>query len=219
MRTHWVVVVAALAGAGCAGKLEDVVRLQASQDLACPARDVEVYDRRSDNYVRDFTVVGCGKTAHYQAACNMVESCVAYQPRTNVDAAASESLTAGVDAVTPAEPVEDKPGEWTVVETVRPKPPPAPEPVTIVEVSPGPGQRIAVELHNTCGETISLFLGDDPAGSGQHMTLGSTNMTTLQVPAGTKLWLVDGSGSGTAGVTLESSMRAVDATCSGLSAR
>ena len=56
MRTHWVVVVAALAGAGCAGKLEDVVRLQASQDLACPARDVEVYDRRSDNYVRDFTV-------------------------------------------------------------------------------------------------------------------------------------------------------------------
>lgn len=221
MRTHWVVVVAVVAGSGCAGKLEDVVRLQAARDLECPAADVEVYDRRSDNYVRDFTVVACGKTAHYQAACNMVETCVAYQPRASgMDAAASESLTAGVDAVGPAEPPEEKPGEWTVVETVRPKPPPPPEPVTIVEVAPSSSEpRIAVELHNTCGETISLFMGEDPAGSGQRMSLASTNMTTLQVPAGTKLWLLDRSGSGTAGVTLEASMRAVEASCEGLSAR
>lgn len=224
MRTQGLIVIATLAAFGCAGKLSEVVRLQAARDLECPADQVEVFDRRSDNYVRDYTVVACGKTAHYQAACNMTETCVAYQPRqTGQDAAASEALTAGVDAVPTSEPEappEEVPGQWNVVETVRPKPPPAPPPATVIEFDAGPpGSQITVELHNTCGETVALFLGEDPKGSGQRMSLASTNMTTLRAAPGTKLWLLDRDGNGAAGVTMAPGMRAVEASCAGLSAR
>jgi hypothetical protein len=129
MRMHWLVVVAALTG--CAGKLEEVVREQAAKDLRCPAAEVEVFDQRSDNYVRDYSVSGCGQTAHYQAACSMVESCVAYRPdKLGKDAAGSEALTAGIDAVPGGESVEEvavaEDGTVTVTQTG----PPAPAPET-----------------------------------------------------------------------------------------
>jgi hypothetical protein len=228
MRTHRVVILVAatLLAGGCAGKLEEVVRAQAARDLRCPEADIDVHDRRSDNYVRDYTVNGCGQTAHYQAACNMTDTCVAYRPdMLGKDAAASEALTAGVDAVPESEPAEEPPvvpGEWTVVETVRPKPPPAP-PATVQEVDAAvttTAPPAVVTLRNVCPETISLFIGEAPeSGEGRMMSLASTNMTQLRVPPGTKLWLLDRDQRGLTGVTLEASMHEVDADCSGLSAR
>src|SRR5687768_8186369 len=97
-------VMALVTASACAGKLDGIVRSQAALDLACPEDQVQISDLRSDNYVRDFSVSGCGRSAHYQAACSMVGSCTAY--RAGEIAAdslpASDALTVGTDDLQPA---------------------------------------------------------------------------------------------------------------------
>jgi len=227
MRMHWLVILAA--STGCAGKLEEVVREQAAKDLHCPAADVEVLDQRSDNYVRDYSVSGCGQTAHYQAACSMVDSCVAYRPdKLGKDAAASEALTAGIDAVPVGESVEEVAVAEDGTVTVTKTGPPAPAPETktplavaeAVEGSTAAEPLVTLTLRNTCTETVTLWFGPTPgAGEGRMMTLGSTNMATVRVKQGEQMWLLDRAQTGTAGIAVDASMHEVDAGCGGLSAR
>lgn len=220
------VVIVAVSLTGCAGKLVDVVRAQAAKDLNCPESEVDVYDQRSDNYVRDYTVTGCGRSAHYQAACSMVEACVAYRPdKLGKDAAASESLTAGLDAV-PQETVEEVVVAEDGTVTVNRSGPPAPEPKTplqvaeAVEVSDVNAPMMSVTLRNVCPETVTLWFGPTPnAGEGRLMTLGSTNMATVRVKQGEQLWLLDRARGGTAGVQVDAGMSEVEIGCGGLSTR
>jgi hypothetical protein len=188
-----------------------------------------VFDQRSDNYVRDYSVSGCGQTAHYQAACDMVESCVAYRPdKLGKDAAGSVALTAGLDAVPGGESVEEvavaEDGTVTVTRTGPPVA--APEtrtPLAVAEaaeVTTAAEPMVTLTLRNTCTETVTLWFGATPgAGEGRMMTLGSTNMSTVRVKQGEQLWLLDRAQSGTAGIAVDASMREVDAGCGGLSAR
>jgi hypothetical protein len=227
MRTRWIIVAVALTG--CAGKLEEVVRLQAAKDLNCPVGEVDVVDQRSDNYVRDYSVSGCGQTAHYQAACSMVESCVAYQPaKIGKDAAASEALTAGIDAVPGSESVEEvviaADGTMTVNRSgPAAAPPPAKTPLELAqeaEAAQANEPLLSVTLRNTCSETVTLWFGPTPgSGVGHMMTLASTNMATVRVRPGEQLWVLDREHNGTAGVAVDASMREVDVGCAGLTAR
>lgn len=226
LRMHWIAVLAVLTG--CAGQLDEVVRLQAAKDLNCPVDKVDVVDLRSDNYVRDYSVSACGQTEHYQAACSMVEACVAYRPdKIGKDAAASMALTAGVDAL-PRESVEEvvvaQDGTVTVNRSgPAAEAPPAKTPLEVaeaVEANQAGYALLAVTLRNTCPETVTLWFGATPGtGAGHMMTLASTNMATVRVPEGEQVWVLDRAHNGTAGVAIDASMREVDVGCAGLTAR
>lgn len=207
---------------GCAGKLDDVVRVQAAQDLKCPADEVSVRDLRSRNYARDYTVTGCGQEVHYQAACNMVGSCVAYQPRDlardETGVIASGALTAGSDDLAPAEPGLATPGEAVGADGA------------VAEAAVGAdgavaeptGEPRSVQLRNECEHTVALFVGSRPRqDTGRYMTLGSMNTVTLSVRAGEPVWLLDEKGAGVTSVAVDrgSSEIVVADGCSGLSAR
>lgn len=202
---------------GCAGKLDDVVRVQAAQDLKCPADEISVRDLRSRNYARDYTVTGCGQEVHYQAACNMVGSCVAYQPRDlardETGVIASGALTAGSDDLAPAEPGPAAPGEAAPGEAAVGADAPVAEPT---------GEPRSVLLRNECEHTVALFVGPRPRqDSGRYLTLGSMNTVTLGVRAGEPVWLLDEKGAGVTSVAVDrgSSEIVVADGCSGLSAR
>lgn len=226
-RTHWIALLAALTG--CAGKLDEVVREQAAKDFLCSPKDIDVYDQRSDNYVRDYMATGCGRSAHYQAACSMVDACVAYQPdKLGKDAAASEALTAGIDAIPqPSERVEEiavaEDGTVTVTNSGAAPPPPPKTPLVAAkeaEVGGAAASTIEVTLRNSCPESVMLWFGPTPGtGEGRLMGLGSTNTATVRVKQGEQLWLLDRERNGTAGITVDASMREVEAGCGGLSAR
>lgn len=211
-----VLALAVLPGAllSCAGQLDDVVRVQAAQDLKCPADEISVRDLRSRNYARDYEVSGCGQEVRYQAACNMVGTCVAYQPRDlardETGAVASGALTAGPDDLAPAEPAEP------AVAAV------AGEAVVEAPVALPTGEPRPVLLRNECEHTVALFIGLRPRqDSGRYMTLGSMNSVTVGVRAGEPVWLLDEKGAGVTSVAVgEGSSEVVVADgCSGLSAR
>jgi hypothetical protein len=214
-------VVLALGLLGCAGSLEDVVRLQAAHDLRCPEDQVAVRDLRSRNYVRDYEVQACGRAAHYQAACSMVGSCVAYEPRdVEEDARTASGRTYRTEEVHGGDPSMGV--EYTqVVERPVAEPAAAPAPAPVVVAPPGP-DALELTLRNACTATVTVFVGEAPnQGGGRYMTLASTNMTTLRVRPEEKVWLVDASGHGLAGVTVDASMRELEVSpgCTGLSAR
>jgi hypothetical protein len=231
----------------CAGKLDGIVRSQAALDLGCPEDQVQIRDLRSDNYVRDFSVSGCGRQAHYQAACSMVGTCTAY--RAGEIAAnslpASDALTVGTDdlqaapAPTPAEAaapaVQAEAGTTTMVADA----PPAEEPKVEVSESvtssvvaatpapaPGPaptfGPPQTVTLRNDCPRTVTIFVGVKPGeGGGRYMTVGSTNMIGPTLRSGESVWLLDSKQAGLTSVSVAESTReiVIAESCSGLAAR
>jgi hypothetical protein len=221
---------AALSTVACAGGLEGAVRTQAAMDLACPEGQMTVRDQRSDNYVRDFEVHGCGKRARYQAACSMVGTCTAYQSKELGEhpQASSDAVTAGVEDLQPAPPlvVVMPDGNTVVAEVV---PPPAPEAAPAVEpavASASPvvpsGEARPVTLRNACPRTVSLFVGPQPgAEGGRYMTLGSNSSISPRLQAGEQLWLLDEKQGGTASVSISDGTREVEIaeSCGGLTAR
>lgn len=205
----------------CASRLEQVVRIQAAQDLRCPPDAVDVRDLHTRNYARDFEVSGCGQAVHYQAACNMTGSCVAYRPADLVrdEKGASAGLTAGPDDLAPEEGAEAAAdGEGEAAAAGGEGEAAATVPVAAVVE----GEARAVTLRNGCERTVALFIGARPQQStGRYMTLGSTNMVTLRVQAGESVWLLDADGGGVTSVSVDrgSSEIAVADGCDGLSAR
>ena len=89
----------------CGSTLAGIVRSQAASDLGCPEGQISVQDMRTGNSVRDFSVSGCGRQEHYQAACNMAGSCQAYRPGDTArhPVPASDALTAGPEDLKPAD--------------------------------------------------------------------------------------------------------------------
>lgn len=234
-----------VAATACAGKLDGIVRSQAALDLACPEDQVQISDLRSDNYVRDFSVSGCGRQAHYQAACSMVGSCTAY--RAGEIAAeslpASDALTVGADdlqpAPTPAPAEEPAPEVQVGTTTMVAEAPPAEEPKlevsesvtsTVVaatpEPSPAPAPKLGapqtVTMRNDCPRTVTIFVGIKPGeGGGRYMTLGSTSMIGPTLRSGESVWLLDSKQAGLTSVSVAESTReiVVAESCSGLAAR
>lgn len=234
-----------VAAAACAGKLDGIVRSQAALDLACPEDQVRVSDLRSDNYVRDFTVSGCGRNAHYQAACSMVGSCTAY--RAGEIAAdslpAGDALTVGTDDLQPAAapaPAPAEAGNTTVVgEAALPTDAPSEEPTvsvsesvtsSVVAATPEPAPKPApsygppqtVTLRNECPRTVTMFIGEQPGESGgRYMTLGSTNMIGPSLRSGEQVWLLDSKQAALTSVSVATNTReiVIAESCSGLAAR
>ncbi|MBL8969591.1 MAG: hypothetical protein JNK56_03365 [Myxococcales bacterium] len=238
---HSLVVVLPLATA-CASALEDTVRRQAAVDMGCPEGQVAVRDLRSDNYVRDFNVQGCGKQVHYQAACSMVGSCTAYQARELGEhpLPGSDALTAGVEDLQPSAPTSvpvvvmagaSEPVPMVPVVEEKPAAPvvPAGEAVTVVSTvetrgaAPvGAGGTQVVTLRSACPRTVTLFVGAQPgAEDGVYMTLGSGSSIAPKLTTGSSLWLLDPRQAGIASVSIDASMRevAIAENCGGLAAR
>ncbi len=244
MPTRTCLLLASLSLLACAGQLEATVRSQAAQDLACPEGQVVVRDLRSDNYVRDFDVSGCGQHAHYQAACSMVGSCTAYRAEElgKHRVPGSDALTVGHDDLRPAESgAEAKPAEVaaapaepevagavaverdaTELGAARLGAAPT-EVVTATASGPAPsGEARAVTLRNACPRTVPLFVGAQPGEEGgRYMTLGAGNTISPKLRAGEQLWLLDNRQAGLVSVSIDGSTREVEIaeSCSGLAAR
>ena len=223
----------------CGSQLAGVVRSQAAFDLSCPEDQVEVVDLRSGNSVRDFSVRGCGREEHYQAACNMTGSCQAYRPGEAAQnpVPASEALTAGVDDLKPGDEgvttvVGDAPGgaagsaeagggeasdaegeAATAVgdaELAEAKLAAAGTPSTPGETKLPPTEERAVTIRNNCGRRVVIYVGKQPGGDGRYMTLGSTNMISPRLRLGDHVWLLDEQQGGLTSVSIAGPTREIE---------
>ena len=224
---------------GCGSQLAGVVRSQAAVDLGCPEDQVEVVNLRSGNSVRDFSVRGCGRQEHYQAACNMTGSCQAYRPgeAARNPVPASEALTAGADDLGPADEgvttvAGDAPGaaDGAVAASAEVgneaaeagELAPAGTPSTPGETRLPPTEERAVTIRNNCGHRVVMYVGKQPGGDGRYMTLGSTNMITPRMRLGDQVWLLDDEQqAGLASVSIAGPTSEVEIaeSCAGLTAR
>lgn len=238
------VIVGGLWLGACGGQLAGVVRSQAAADLGCPEDQVEVTDLRSGNSVRDFSVTGCGRQEHYQAACNMTGGCQAYRPgeaalHPNHPVPASEALTVGADDLKPSD--EPKPGEPERGDASTPAAEGGEQPRKVVAAgdeaaselpSAGtpsepaatrllPTEERTVTIRNNCSRRVVLYVGKQPGEGGRYMTLGSTNMTSPRLRLGDQVWLLDEREAGLASVSITGGADEIEIAenCAGLSAR
>ena len=219
----------------CGSQLAGVVRSQAALDLGCPEDQVEVTDLRSGNSVRDFSVAGCGRQEHYQAACNMTGGCQAYRPgeAARYPVPASEGLTAGADDLKPGDDREASDATTVVGDGSTPAAEGGEQPKKVVAAGAGatPGEAMAlaselspagtpsesaetrlppteertVTIRNNCSRRVVLYVGKQPGEGGRYMTLGSTNMISPRLRLGDQVWLLDEREAGLASVSIAGS--------------
>lgn len=224
-------------GPACAGRLVDVIRVQAAGDLSCPEEQVIVRGRAGGP---GYAVTACGRERSYQTACNSLGTCVAYpvgeqagssgatgredlwadraaqpEPAADVpelDVPLVAGATADLSAVARALGTSDGPGASDGPGT-------SDGPAAAVA---GPlGEARAVTLRNDCERTVALFIGEDPAsGAGRYTSLGSMNTATMRLRPGEPVWLLDAKGAGLTSIGVDGDTReiAVLAGCGGLSA-
>ena len=222
-------------GPACAGRLVDVIRVQAAGDLSCPEEQVIVRGRAGGP---GYAVTACGRERSYQTACNSLGTCVAYpvgeQARSS-GATGREDLWA--EPAAQPEPAADVPGsdapavdgstvDLSAVARALASDGPASDVAAEVDVPAATevplGEARAVTLRNDCERTVALFIGEEPAsGAGRYTSLGSMNTATIQLRPGEPVWLLDAKGAGLTSIGVDGDIReiAVVEGCGGLSAR
>ncbi len=225
-------------GPACAGRLVDVIRVQAAGDLSCPEEQVIVRGRAGGP---GYAVTACGRERSYQTACNSLGTCVAYpvgeqagssgatgredlwadraaqpEPAADVpelDVPLVAGATADLSAVARALGTSDGPGASDGPGTsdgpgASDGPGTSDGPAAAVA---GPlGEARAVTLRNDCERTVALFIGEDPAsGAGRYTSLGSMNTATMRLRPGEPVWLLDAKGVGLTSIGVDGDTREI----------
>ncbi|HEY0138872.1 MAG TPA: hypothetical protein VGB85_32525, partial [Nannocystis sp.] len=145
----------------CGSTLAGIVRSRAAGDLGCPENQLAVRDMHTGDAVRDFSVSGCGRQEHYQAACDPKGTCQVVRPgdATRYPAPPGDARTAGVEDPKPADE-----GVTTVVDegvtTVVAEAPPEAEPE-----GQGEAGSIAAGDEAARGEAMAIAKDLPPAGT------------------------------------------------------
>lgn len=104
------------------------------------------------------------------------------------------------------------------------------EPASYGSTSPAPPPRaqpaapttVSVTLRSACSKTVKVFYGDKPGfSSGTQSSISSNSVSSKTFRRGDQMWLLDDSGRGIDGVTIDDRTRQIEVTsgCSSLSTR
>jgi hypothetical protein len=107
---------------------------------------------------------------------------------------------------------EDAPQGGAVTNPAQGAPPASPEPSAPAMVS--------ITMHNTCAQTVKMFLGKDPKfSSGTQTNMSSNEIRNFSMKVGDMLWIIDDSGNGMSNLTAGQGMTRMKIlpSCSGFS--
>lgn len=86
--------------------------------------------------------------------------------------------------------------------------------------SGGGSTTVSVQIRCTCGKTVPVFYGDKPKyGSGTKSSCSSNSVSSKSFGVGDMMWLIDESENGLGSVTVSSSTRNIEVSCTSISAR